>query len=292
MKIGSAPSHVRTRRAAGSPELAGAELVLAGDPELFGEAEGLLLERMAEPGDGGEFQELGHLSVYVKGGPLAPAPAKRHGRALRFLHRHPPRRREFENLCWLRRSGFEAAEPVLAAYARRKGRILGQLLVTVRVDRAGSLRPLLETGLRDPLRGPVLDALARTVGDMHAKGFGHGDLYPRNLLYIGGKGSPVRIVLLDAWRGGPTKSPRVFKAAARDLGCFFLHGAEWLSEQEQLRFVRRYRGALREHRISVDEARLRRAIERGRAREQERFAGDVKRHRDLPGTTSGWKLAS
>lgn len=295
MRIGAAPSHAALSRPGSLPPFEDAQLELFGDPGLFEHAEELLAEHHKAGRDAGEFRELGNLSVYSKGGPLGDSGSRRHGRALRFLHREPPRRREFTNLAWLRRQGFEAAEPLLSAYARRGSRLIAQLLVTARVERAGGLRPLLEDGRRDPLREPVLERLATTTGTLHARGFLHGDLYPRNLLHSGGvnageAGRGVRIVLLDAWRGGVHKKPNVLAHAGRDLGCFFLHGAEWLDALEQQRFYKRYLAAVRDGGHRVDPAKLRRAIESGRAREQRRFASDPRRRRDLPETETGWQL--
>ncbi len=297
MRIGATPSHTALSRPGHLPPFQGAQLELFGDRGMFEQAEALLAEHHDAGRDAGEFRELGNLSVYSKGGPLGESGSRRHGRALRFLHREPPRRREFTNLAWLRRQGFEAAEPLLSAFARRGSRLIAQLLVTARVERAGGLRTLLEDGRRDPLREPVLARLATTVGALHARGFLHGDLYPRNLLYsggigAGGTGGGLRIVLLDAWRGGPHKKPNVLAHAARDLGCFFLHGAEWLDTLEQASFYESYLSAVHSGGCQVDSDKLRRAIEAGRAREQLRFADDPRRHRDLPETQTDWQLPS
>ena len=292
MRIGSDPNHTAQSRPGGHPPFVGARIELFGDPELFDQAEGWLAELHQLGRDSGEFRELGQLSVYAKGGPLGESAGKRHGRALRFLRREPPRRREFTNLAWLRRQGFEAAEPLLAGYVQKGSRLLAQMLITVRVERAGGLRTLLEDGLRDPLRGPALEQLARTAGALHSRGFLHGDLYPRNLLHSGGLGAgdSVRIVLLDAWRGGPNKHPDVLKHAERDLGCLFLHGAQWLDAREQAEFFDAYLDVLSAAGHNPDPDRLRSAVEAGRDREQQRFASDPRRRRDLPVTEPGWRL--
>ena len=288
MRIAAAASHLREERAATLSALQGATLQLIGDPELFDRAERWLAQRMAAGRDGGGFVDLGAHEAYLKGGPLRGRAAWRHGFALALSDREPPRRREFDNLTWLRKKGFDAAEPLLAVSAHRRGRVIGQCLLTTRVERAGNLRPLLESGRANERRWLVIEHLAREVARLHAFGFLHGDLYPRNILHAGTAERPL-VVFLDAWRGGPRQARPLAAAVRRDLGAFFLHGAEWLERDEQAHFLALYLARLAEAGEAIDRGHALSALAIGRKRERRRFASDPSRRRGLPMPREGWK---
>ncbi len=97
------------------------------------------------------------------------------------------------------------------------------------------MREALESGPPEE-RAPLLNALAREVARLHARGFIHRDLFPRNLLVTTGGETPC-IHFLDAWRGGARPGLR---GADYDLACFFLYGADLLSSEEARRFLEAY----------------------------------------------------
>ena len=127
----------------------------------------------------------------------------------------------------MRSNGFEAVEPLLSVYARRGARVLGQMLVTVRVERAGGMRPLLEDGHRDPVRGPALDALATSAAHLHATGFWHGDAKAQNILVD--DQDRVHFIDLDG-AGFSGVSRRRARQQARDLKRF---KRNWIQFQEK-----------------------------------------------------------
>ena len=174
-------------------------------------------------------RDLAGRRVFFKLGPLRGKVRLRHG-LRRLLGRGLPRLREFENLTWLRASGFGAPEPLLAGAFLRKGLPVFQFLFTAAVARARTVREALESG-PPAERAPLLEALAGDVARLHVRGFVHRDLFPRNLLVTTDGGTP-RIHFLDAWRGG---ARRGLRGADYDLGCFFLYAADLLSSEEARR---------------------------------------------------------
>jgi len=165
----------------------------------------------------------------------------RHALRAWFLRCPPPRLREFRNLTWLAGHGFQAVRPLVAGSLARGGAVWLQFLVTEEVPQSLTLDVALEGLSGAPQRAAVLDELADEVARMHALGFVHRDLYPRNLLVGSGE---RRVHFLDAWAGGPRARLR---GPAYDLGCLMLEGARLFSRDEQQRFFERYLTARAAH---------------------------------------------
>lgn len=172
--------------------------------------------------------ELGGARVFAKGNPLQGRAALRHGLRRRLLGRPLPRVREYENLRWLGARIFQVPRPFAAAVWWHLGLPRYQVLVMEEVPDARPLDAVLpEEG------GDDRTALARELGGevarMHALGFVHRDLFPRNLLVLP-RGAARRLVFVDAWRAAPHASLR---GPAYDLACLFLEGADLWSPDEQ-----------------------------------------------------------
>jgi tRNA A-37 threonylcarbamoyl transferase component Bud32 len=171
-----------------------------------------------------------------------------------------PRVREHDNLVWLARHSFRVPVPLAAGVLMRGGLPLRQFLITQDVPGATTLESFLRNGPR-PDRGDVLDELARETARMHALGFVHHDLYPRNVLVLPATGGG-RIAFVDAWAGGP---PPQLRTAAYDLACLFLRADRELGGEEAQRFVDAYaaerstRGRPIDARSLLDDAKRHRA---------------------------------
>ena len=134
------------------------------------------------------------------------------GRSLGLLGRgtllgRAPCRREFAALAWLRTHDVPAVRPIAAASMRRAGRLVAQVLLTEWVAEAPDLAAWAARGGADaPTRGAAAEALAHRLGEvvgrMHALGFHHRDLHPRNVLVRPQAGAAPRVWLLDCRRGG------------------------------------------------------------------------------------------
>jgi hypothetical protein len=192
---------------------------------------------------------LGEMRVFHKASPLALRPALRHATRVLSGVAEVPRLQEFANLEWLRAHGFDAVRPLLAGVRRVARLPRYQFLLTELVEDAPTLTELFERGPPEQ-REPALLALARDLARLHARGFVHRDLFPRNLLVRGGAGT-VRCVFLDAWRGTPRPGRR---PPEHDLGCLMLDGARLFSVREQALFLDAYRAesALAGTRLSRD----------------------------------------
>lgn len=184
------------------------------------------------------IQETESGTVVVKHGILRGKARIRHG-LRRTFGLSLPRLREFDNLRWLRERLFSAPSPRFAGVILQGGLPTVQFLATERIAPSKNLADFLATEREDsraaesfPERREVLSILAREVARMHALGFVHRDLYPRNLLV-----HERRIAFLDAWRGGPGFDSR---GPAYDLACLMLYGADWLEREEQERFLAEY----------------------------------------------------
>jgi tRNA A-37 threonylcarbamoyl transferase component Bud32 len=160
----------------------------------------------------------------------------------RWAMRRVPRVREHDNLLWLSHHALQAPVPLAAGSLVRGGLPLRQFLITRDVPDATTLESFLRGGPR-PDRADVLDELARETARMHALGFVHHDLYPRNVLVLPARDAH-RIAFVDAWAGGP---PPQLRPAVYDLACLFLRADRELGAEEVQRFVDVYaaqRGAL------------------------------------------------
>jgi len=181
-------------------------------------------------------RRLGGLAVYFKGSPLRPRPALRHALRRWSGLAEIPRLQEFANLSWLRAHGFLAARPLCAGVCARAGLPRYQFLCTEFVPDAPDLAELFPRAA-PARRAALLEALALDVARLHALGFVHRDLFPRNLLACATPAGE-RCLFLDAWRGG---ARRGLRGPDHDLGCLFLDGASLFTEPEQARFLTSYR---------------------------------------------------
>jgi len=221
-----------------SVETRAGRLLFLGDVGLLGEALPELERAAQERRKARGFQELGATRVFFKHSALVGKQRLRHALRRTFGLSEIPRLAEFENLTWLRERGFCAPRPVLAGAFFRGLLPAFQFLFTEAIEDAPTLQALLEHGRREERR-PALLALARELARLHALGFVHRDLFPRNLLVrSAGARTHAEIVFLDAWRGGPGPGLR---GPDHDLGCFFLEGATLLEPAEQSLFLTTYR---------------------------------------------------
>lgn len=167
--------------------------------------------------------EDGPRLLFCKAGRLDGRARLRHAARGVFLRQDAPRLREFDNLGWLRAHGFGAPRALAAGVLLRAGMPWFQFLFTEEVPDTRLLEDELDA--RPEQRAAVVQRLGHDVGRMHASGFVHRDLFPRNLLVSDGP----KLHFLDAWRGGPRRGLR---GPAYDLGCFMLRGAEILGDDE------------------------------------------------------------
>lgn len=226
----------------------------------------------------GEALDFDGQRAYLKAGPLTGKAALRHGLRALLLRRPAPRLQETANLRWLDGHGFQVPQPLVAGLLRRRGLPRYQFLLTRWVDGARTLERVLDEDTPRERRD-ILDELAREVARMHALGFVHRDLYPRNLLALG-PGRAHRVFFLDAWAGGPGTGLR---GPAYDLACLFLE-ADRFEPQEQRTLLETYcavrlaEGRPAPGRLLVRLAQSRRGLLRRLAREPARLRG-----RPLPG---------
>jgi tRNA A-37 threonylcarbamoyl transferase component Bud32 len=166
--------------------------------------------------------------------------------------------REHENLRWLRARLFQAPEPLAAGACWRGGMPTFQFLLTRAVPDARTLDAFLAASAAAE-RALVLDELAREVARMHALGFIHHDLFPRNILVT--DAGPSRVWFLDCWAGGPGHLAR---GPAYDLACLTL-GAEPFAADEVERLFAAYLDERRAQDRPADVLELGAATERARA---------------------------
>jgi tRNA A-37 threonylcarbamoyl transferase component Bud32 len=178
----------------------------------------------------------GTVVAWLKADRLRGGARLRHGLRARLGLRAVPRLSEHRNLAWLREHGLGAPRPLASGTLIVRGLPTVQWLATELVPDARTLRAFLEAEAAPSARAPVLDELARDTGRMHALGFVHRDLYPRNVL-VRGPHEGARVVFLDAWAGGPGPGLR---GPAYDLGALMLSGAALLTDDEQRAFLARY----------------------------------------------------
>lgn len=226
----------------------------------------------------GEALDFDGERAYLKGGPLMGKASLRHGLRAVLLRRSPPRLREAANLRWLGSHDFQAPAPLVAGLLSRRGLPRYQFLLTRWVDGARTLERVLDEDT-PKARRPILEELAREVARMHASGFVHRDLFPRNLLALGPE-SKRRVFFLDAWAGGPGTGLR---GPAYDLACLFLE-ADRFEPEEQRTMLETYCAALTAEgqpapgRLLTRVARNRQGLLRRLAREPARLRG-----RPMPG---------
>lgn len=209
---------------------------LRGTPELFEPLRAELSQAAAEARPVRGRRAVGPHDAYLKASALRPWPALRHA-ARRALGLGLPRWNELANLAWLRASGFRAPRPLVAGVWFRHGLPRFQFLLTEWLA-APTFAEVLTPGRASPAeRAAWLDALARDLARLHARGFVHRDPFARNLLALGGP-EGAGCAFLDAWRGGPGPG---WRGPDHDLGCFLLDGAGLLTPEEQAHFLLTYR---------------------------------------------------
>jgi tRNA A-37 threonylcarbamoyl transferase component Bud32 len=177
-----------------------------------------------------------------------------------------PRVREYYNLCWLVERLFQTPLPLAAGALVTRGLPAYQFLLTQEVPDAETLEAFLQHRDRAD-RITVLDEIARETARMHALGFIHHDLYPRNLLVAHHENerreNARRVFFLDAWAGGPAPQAR---GPAYDLGCFLLRADETLEHQEVERFLDLYAAERAAQDRPVNRTQLELGAKRARAR--------------------------
>lgn len=236
----------------------------------------------------------GGAATWLKAGPLSPSGARRHGRRA-LLGLPTPRQAELAHLVWLEARLFRVPRPRFAVAVLRRGRVLYQALATTLVAEAAPF----EAANRDAAphdRLALAEELGRELGRMHALGFLHADLYPRNVLVAPREhGDPAgrRLVWLDCWAGGPGHGDRgLARPLARDLGTWFAWAVDAWSARERRACLAAYVAARRENgRAVVSLARLAAGLTRERRRELRRLERDPRRLRGARFPRAGYDVA-
>ena len=169
------------------------------------------------------FEHAGR-ALWLKGSPFRGRSRWRHALRGVCLRQPAPRLSEYANLRWLREHDFGAPRALAAGVRRERGLPRYQFLLTEEWDAARTWEDVLEAGRDEPRRADALALLAAEVGRLHAQGFVHRDLYPRNVL-LRERGAQLELGFLDAWRGGAGFDLR---GPGYDLACWMLSGAELL----------------------------------------------------------------
>ena len=247
------------RVSARSLPVAEGRLELRGEQELFDAAARHALEARDQVHRRVEVASLGGTPAFFKGNRLRGRPALRHALRAALLRRLPPTFAELANLGWLRGQGFRAPRPLVAGVLWSSHLPRYQFLFTE--HRPGA--PTLEHVLREERgqeRARVLDALPAAVARLHACGFVHRDLFPRNVLVERTAGGEPAFVYLDAWRSGP---PRPLRGRAYDLACLLASDAPLLDRREEEELIAHYLDVARPAAsFGSALARARRALER------------------------------
>lgn len=176
-------------------------------------------------------------TAYLKASPLAGRSRWRHAARRALLRTRVPRVQEYFNLCWMHNRHFQTPLPLAAGVLVRRGLPRYQFLLTLKVEAAGFEEALAAEP--PTARAALLEELGRELGRMHALGFVHHDLFPRNLLVLGSDW-PRRLVFLDAWAGGEAFHLR---RPSYDLACFLLDGARLLDAEDQRLLLATYLAA-------------------------------------------------
>lgn len=217
---------------------------------------------------------------YWKGGPLLGKASLRHAMRRWFMRQPLPRLREFDNLRWLRSHGLGAAEPLVAGAYFEGGRPRHQLLSVREVAGAVEMGQALKSGTA-PERARALVVLATDLARMHALGFVHRDLFPRNVLW---RASDASVHFIDAWRGGPGFGLR---GPTYDLGCWLVFAVDLLTPDEVESFLSAYAQA-REAAGSKLRPYWTEAVRRERRAVVRRVEKQRRRGSDLPEVRREW----
>ena len=212
--------------------------VLRGDPRWLESLAGELESSARDARKGRGFRSSGGTSVFVKYGPLRGRSRLRHALRRALGLSELPRIQEFENLDWLRDSGFGAPRPLAAGVAGSQYLASFQFLVTEQVRSTQTLAEFFGKG-RTEKRSDVLELLGRELARLHALGFVHRDLFLRNLL-IQEEGGALQIFFLDAWRGVPRTRSGGLRGPEYDVACLMLEGATAFDRDEQRLFLHSY----------------------------------------------------
>ncbi len=228
------------------------------------ELRAFLLEQAQAENTVGLMIEFGGTRGYLKGSALRGKAGWRHALRARLLGRPYPRVAEYTNLQWLRAHNFRAPEPLAAGVLRTSGCAPYQFLMTQELPNARTLDDAI--GSSEELeRLSILAALGCRVAELHAAGFIHRDLYPRNLLY---SSESEEVIFIDAWRGG---ARRQLRGHLYDQACLMLHGADWFSVEEQAAYFRAYADTRGWHQKPIELERWLGRIQIERARLAARF---------------------
>jgi aminoglycoside/choline kinase family phosphotransferase len=214
----------------------------------------LALSAAAEPRAVSRPVQLDGMDAWLKASPLRGSASLRYSLRRTLLRLDAPREREYANIEWLRREGFQVPRALAAGTLARRGRIVWQFLLLERLENARPLTECLSNAAPEE-RAALLDELAREVARMHALRFVHHDLHLRNVL-VGAAAPPSgarRLWFVDAWRGGPRYALR---GPAYDLACLMLHGEGLISPLERERWIELYLEQCRAHGRPADRARL------------------------------------
>ena len=224
----------------------------------------LALSAAAGPRAVGRPVQLDGMDAWLKASPLRGSAGLRYTLRRTLLRLDAPREREYANLEWLRREGFQAPRPLAVGTLARRGRIVWQFLLLKRLEHAQPLVDCLP-GAAQAERAELLAELAREVARLHALRFIHHDLHLRNVLV--GAAPPAsdarRLWFVDAWRGGPRYALR---GPAYDLACLMLHGEGLISALERERWIELYLEQRSAHGRPADRARLLRGARAQHAR--------------------------
>lgn len=242
-----------------------ARVQLQGERDLWQEVEAELRAAALAGERGRGARAWGGLRVRYKFSPLAGRARARHALRRWLLARPAPRLAEFENLAWLRAQGFAAPRPLLAGALVSHGAASFQFLYTEEIPGARTLREACaERGSRE--REELARALGREVARLHALGFVHRDLYPRNVLLQPGETRPW---FVDAWRAG---ARRGLRGPSWDLGALALFAPVLLERHEERSLFEAYFDERARH-GSIDRAALLRRTARDRRRHLARLRG-------------------
>jgi hypothetical protein len=228
--------------------------------------------------------------AWSKAAPLSSSGARRHGRA-RLVGRAAPHVRELAHLAWLEARLFRVPTPLFAATLVRGARLLYQVLATEPIGGAAPFGEADPGAWRDTALARELGA---ELGRMHALGFLHGDVYPRNVLVAPpelGAETDRRLVWLDCWAGGPGHGDRsLARPLARDLGTWFATAAgAWSASEASVCFDAYFDARRANGRPVASEQRFLTRVAVERRHELRRLEREPKRLRGAAFPRAGWE---
>ncbi len=235
-------------------------------------------------------------AAWIKASPLIGLSAWRHGLAAVF-GTAPPREREWGNALWLDARLFQVPVGIAAGALRDGARLCYQFLISERLP----VLPDFERALAESspeTRAALVRELAQELARMHALGFVHGDLYPRNLLVrppSAEPGDPRRLVFVDAWRRAAPRGTGWLALGrgesrwfARDLGSYLSCGAVLHPLEEQRLLVAAYCHERRHQGRPVQARKLLALTQRAFDKEMARLAREPSRWRSSAEPPRHW----